>query len=155
MNSHKGSSVATHEFVTFKLDGQLLGLPVQTVRDILKQQHLTRTPLAPDWIAGLLNLRGRIVTAIDLRRRLGLPPQRANGSAGMSIVVEHHGAPYCLLVDSVSDVLTVNDDAFEANPVTLDPAWQLACVGVYRLPDDLLVILDIRQLLDPDWAAAA
>ena len=91
-----------------------LGLPVQTVRDILKPQHLTRTPLAPDWIAGLLNLRGRIVTAIDLRRRLGLPLQRADGSAGMSIVVEHHGAPYCLLVDSVSDVLTVNDDAFEA-----------------------------------------
>jgi purine-binding chemotaxis protein CheW len=147
--------MSSNEIVTFRLAKQLLGIPVLSVHDVLKPQVITRTPLAPDWVAGVLNLRGRIVTAIDLRRRLALPTRSENDGKGMSIVIEHRGEPYSLLIDQIGEVLTLNDDIFERNPVTLDPMWRQISAGIYRLQDELMVILDVHQLLEIKLAEAA
>ncbi len=142
------SVVATgsHDFVTVSLDGQMVGIPVLAVHDVLNAQKITMIPRSPDWVAGVLNLRGRIVTAIDMRRRLGLPPL-ADGESSMSVVVEHNEEPYSLQIDKVGEVLSLEDQLFEKNPVTLDPRWREVSVGIYRLKDKLLPILDVDRLL--------
>ena len=143
------SAVADDEervFVTLTVADQLCGIPVLGVRDILGEQVITRIPLAPPEIAGSLNLRGRIVTAIDLRRRLKLPPPPA-GARRMSVVAEQGGELYALLVDQVSEVMSLKPSAFERNPPTLPPTWTKFSVGVYRLEDRLLVVLDVGRLL--------
>jgi purine-binding chemotaxis protein CheW len=147
--------MANSEFVTFRLAKKLLGIPVLSVHDVLKQQPITRTPLAPDWIAGVLNLRGRIVTAIDLRCRLGLPARTSSDGKGMSIVIEHRGEPYSLLIDQIGEVLTLEDSQFERNPVTLDAMWRQISGGIYRLDEELMVVLDVHQLLEINLAEAA
>jgi purine-binding chemotaxis protein CheW len=133
-------------FVTLTVADQLCGIPVLGVRDILGEQVITRIPLAPPEIAGSLNLRGRIVTAIDLRRRLKLPPPPA-GARRMSVVAEQGGELYALLVDQVSEVMSLKPSAFERNPPTLSQTWATFSVGVYRLEDRLLVVLDVGRLL--------
>ncbi len=133
-------------FVTLTVADQLCGIPVLGVRDILGEQVITRIPLAPPEIAGSLNLRGRIVTAIDLRRRLKLPPPLA-GTRRMSVVAEQGGELYALLVDQVSEVMSLKSSAFERNPPTLPSTWAMFSVGVYRLEDRLLVVLDVGRLL--------
>ncbi len=137
----------SREYVTVTIAGQLFGIPVLTVHDVLGPQNITRIPLAPSQVAGALNLRGRIVTAIDVRRRLGLPP-REEGDRGMSVVVEHQGEPYSLMIDSVGEVLSLPQEAYERSPATLDPQWREVAGGVYRLDDALLVVLDVDRLLD-------
>ncbi|MEO0412021.1 MAG: chemotaxis protein CheW [Pseudomonadota bacterium] len=140
---------ASQEFVTLRLAGQLLGIPVLQVHDVLKAQNMTPVPIAPSWVAGLINLRGRIVTCIDLRARLGLPPATDEDEVtGMSVVVEQNGEPYSLLIDRVGDVLKLPIDDYERNPVTLEASWAEVSAGVYRLDGELLVILDVEQLLD-------
>lgn len=140
---------ASQEFVTLRLAGQLLGIPVLQVHDVLKAQNMTPVPIAPNWVAGLINLRGRIVTCIDLRARLGLPAaQPEDGATGMSVVVEQNGEPYSLLIDKVGDVLKLPIDDYERNPVTLEASWAEVSAGVYRLDGELLVILDVKTLLD-------
>jgi purine-binding chemotaxis protein CheW len=134
-------------FVTLTVAEQLCGIPVLGVRDILGEQTITRIPLAPPEIAGSLNLRGRIVTAVDLRRRLTLPPPAA-ATPRMSVVAEQGGELYALLVDQVSEVMSLKSSAFERNPPTLPPAWARFSNGVYRLQDRLLVVLDVGRLLD-------
>jgi purine-binding chemotaxis protein CheW len=133
-------------FVTLTVADQLCGIPVLGVRDILGEHKITRIPLAPPEIAGSLNLRGRIVTAIDLRRRLRLPPA-ADGHPRMSVVAEQGGELYALLVDQVSEVMSLRADAFERNPPTLPPAWAQFSNGIYRLDGRLLVVLDVGRLL--------
>lgn len=138
----------SQEYVTLRLDGQLLGIPVLQVHDVLKAQNMTPVPIAPDWIAGLINLRGRIVTCVDLRARLGLPPAGKDESvSGMSVVVEQGGEPYSLLIDRVGDVLNLSMDTYERNPITLESTWANVSAGVYRLEKELLVILDVERLL--------
>lgn len=137
----------SQDFVTVELSGQLLGIPVLAVHDVLKEQKLTKIPLAPVWVDGVLNLRGRIVTAIDLRSRLGLP-KRGPDEKSMSVVVEHSGEPYSLQIDKVGEVLSLDDQIFEKSPVTLDPIWRDVSKGIYRLEDELLAILDVDKLLD-------
>ena len=144
----------TAEFVTFVIDGQLFGIPVLGVQDVLSAHKITRIPLAPAEIAGSLNLRGRIVTAFDVRRRLGLPPWQDNGET-MSIVVEHDGELYSLLVDSVGEVLALAVSDYEKNPPTLAPRIRDYSSGIYRLDDQLLVVLDVDALLQYDGAKAA
>jgi purine-binding chemotaxis protein CheW len=134
------------EFVTVIVDGQLFGIPVLDVQDILNPQRIVRIPLSPPQVAGSLNLRGRIVTAIDLRVRLGLPPV-ANAGAAMSIVAEHGGELYSLLVDQVGEVLRLGDDAWERNLTTMSPALRAVCDGVYRLDGRLLLVLDVSRVL--------
>jgi purine-binding chemotaxis protein CheW len=135
------------DYVTMTIADQLFGIPVLQVQDVLGQQRITRIPLAPPEVAGSLNLRGRIVTAIDVRLRLGLPP-RPRDDHDMSIVVDHQGELYSLMVDSVGEVLSVDSREFERNPATLDPLWREVSVGIYRLNEQLLVVLDVSQLLD-------
>jgi purine-binding chemotaxis protein CheW len=132
--------------VTLTLAGQLCGIPVLAVRDILGEQVITRIPLAPPEIAGSLNLRGRIVTAVDLRRRLKLP-DAPPGTPRMSVVTEQSGELYALLVDSVSEVLSLSSNTFEQNPLTLERTWAGFSNGIHRLDDRLLVVLDVNRLL--------
>lgn len=138
-------------FVTLTVADQLCGIPVLGVRDVLGEQAITRIPLATREIAGSLNLRGRIVTAIDLRRRLGLadpePNASGTGTARMSVVAEQGGELYALLVDSVAEVMTLPASAYEHNPPTLPPQWSEFSAGIYRLQDRLLVVLDVARLL--------
>lgn len=136
----------THDYVTMFINGQLFGIPVLQVQDVLGPQRITRIPLAPKEIAGLLNLRGRIVTAIDVRKRLGLP-EREPEKKRMSIVVDYRGELYSLIVDEVGEVLALADAAHERNPSTLDQIWRDVSTGIYRLKNELLVVLDVARLL--------
>jgi purine-binding chemotaxis protein CheW len=133
-------------YVTLTVGGQLCGIPVLTVRDILGPQAITRIPLAPRDVAGSLNLRGRIVTAIDLRRRLGVA--HATSGSSMSVVVEHQGELYSLLVDSVGEVMRLEAQGREQNPPTLAPEWRAFSMGIFRLAGELLVVLDVAAVLD-------
>lgn len=142
------------DFVTVTVAKQLFGIPVLTVQDILGPQRITHIPLAPTEVAGALNLRGRIVTAIDMRGRLRLPPREA-GNEGMAVVVEHDQELYSLLIDSVGDVLSLPESKFERNPTTMDAIWREVSVGIYRLKDELLMVLDVDRLLAIDRAIAA
>ncbi|MBL8837986.1 MAG: chemotaxis protein CheW [Alphaproteobacteria bacterium] len=142
------------DFVTMTIADQLFGIPVLTVQDVLGPQRITRIPLAPAEVAGALNLRGRIVTAIDVRRRLSLPP-RAADNQGMSVVVDHKGELYSLIVDAVGEVLSLPGDAYERNPTTLDPRWREVSGGIYRLQGKLLVVLEVARMLDFKRAEAA
>jgi len=133
------------QFVALTVAEQLCGVPVLGVRDILAQQTITRIPLAPPEVAGSLNLRGRIVTAIDLRRRLRLPPAPP-GAPTMSVVTEQEGELYALLVQ-VCEVMRLPAEGFERNPPTLPPVWAAYSNGIYRLDGMLLVVLDVARLL--------
>lgn len=140
-------SGATEEFVTFTIAGQLFGVPVLRVQDVLSSYRITRIPLAPPEITGSLNLRGRVVTAIDVRLRLGLAP-RPQDTESMSIVAENEGELYSLMVDSVGEVLALSDATFERNPPTLDSRIRACSDGIYRLDEQLLIVLDVNRLLD-------
>lgn len=146
MERPRAGSEAQAMLVTLTVAGQLCGVPVLAVRDVLGEQTITRIPLAPPEVAGSLNLRGRIVTAVDMRRRLRLPPAPP-GTPRMSVVAEQGGELYALLVDQVSEVMTLSADAFERTPPTVPPAWAAFADGVYRLPNGLLVVLDVARLL--------
>jgi purine-binding chemotaxis protein CheW len=139
-------NVPSREYVTMSVMGQLFGIPVLSVRDVLSPQRITRIPLAAPEVAGALNLRGRIVTAVDLRKRLGLPPRDAE-SKGMNVVVEGRGELYSLIVDEVGEVLSVPEAAFERNPPTLDARWREVSAGICTLRERLMVVLDIAAAL--------
>lgn len=142
------------EFVTVTIAGQRFGIPVLSVQDVLTEQRLTHIPLAPPEVAGALNLRGRTVTAIDIRTRIGLEP-REEGATAMNVVVEYDGEPYSLMVDSVGDVLALSDDDYEQNPITLDPVWREISDGLYRLEDGLMVVFDVSRLFSEVTTEAA
>jgi len=135
------------DFVTMTIADQMFGIPVLQVQDVLGHQRITRIPLAPPEVAGSLNLRGRIVTAIDVRLRLGLTG-RSKDKPGMSIVVDLRGELYSLMVDSVGEVLSLTNEDFERNPATLDPRWREVSTGIYRLNGGLMVVLDVPRLLN-------
>jgi purine-binding chemotaxis protein CheW len=142
------------EYVTATVGGQCFGLPILRVQDVFVPERLTRVPLAPREIAGVLNLRGRIVTMLDMRLRLALEGAAAPARP-MAIGVEANGESYGLLVDSVGEVLKIDDDAFEANPVNLDAQLAALSAGVYRLEGSLLLVLDLDKVLDIDRSAVA
>lgn len=138
---------ATKQFSTFEVGGQLLGIGVLDVQDILNPMHITPIPLAGQDVAGLLNLRGRIVTAIDMRQKLGLD-RFENRSSCMSIVVEKNDELYSLLVDKVRDVIDVPESSYESNPANLEEVWAGISNGVYRLDGEILVAIDVNRLLE-------
>jgi len=142
------------EYVTALIGGQLFGLPILRVQDVFAPERLTKVPLAPAEIAGVLNLRGRIVTLIDMRRRLGLG-QREDGGQAMAVGVESRGESYGLLIDSVGEVLKLDDMACEPNPSNLDPRLASVSIGIYRLDGQLLMVLDVDRVLDIAVKAAA
>ena len=135
------------DYVTMSIADQMFGIPVLKVQDVLGTQAITRVPLAPPEVAGSLNLRGRIVTAIDVRPRLGMA-KRDEGKSPMSVVVEHDGELYSLLVDSVGEVLSLDTRDYQRNPPTLNPRLREFSDGIYRLNGSLLVVLSVASLLN-------
>jgi len=142
------------EYVTVMIGDQLFGLPISRVQDVFMPERLTRVPLASPEIAGVLNLRGRIVTAIDMRRRLGLPP-RSDGRPPMAVGIELKGESYGLLIDTVGEVLKLADGTREPNPVNLDQRLARVSAGVNRLEGQLLVILDVDRVLETSGESLA
>jgi purine-binding chemotaxis protein CheW len=143
------------EYVTAMIGGQLFGLPIARVQDVFMPERLTRVPLATSDVAGVLNLRGRIVTAIDMRARLGLP-KNEDGRPPMAVGVDLRGESYGLLIDAIGEVLKLPDDGREVNPVNLDPRMAKMAGGVHRLDGQLMVVLDVDRVLEiaPDMLAA-
>jgi purine-binding chemotaxis protein CheW len=141
------------EFVTVAIGEQSFGIPIGQVQDVFQPQRVTRVPLSHPDIAGVLNLRGRIVTAIDCRSRLGMTAQPREGLR-MAVGIEHNSESYGLVIDKVGEVLSLPPAQFEANPANLDPKWRGVSKGVYRLDGKLLVVLDVASLLDLERAAA-
>ena len=140
------SSGSTSDFVTFEIGGQLFGVPIDEVQDVFKPQKVTPVPLAHPDIAGVLNLRGRIVTMIDCRQHLGMG--RSASLELMAVGVERGGESYGLLIDKIGDVLSLDPAGLEPNPVNLDPRWRAVSKGVYRLDRKLLIVLNISTILD-------
>lgn len=135
------------DYVTMSIGDQMFGIPVLNVQDVLGSQQITRVPLAPPEVAGSLNLRGRIVTAIDVRLRLNMA-KKDDGKPPMSVVVEHDGELYSLLVDSVGEVLSLNMKDYQRNPPTLNARLREFSDGIYRLNGSLLVVLSVGSLLN-------
>lgn len=131
-------------FVTVRLGDATFGAPVLKVQDVVAEAPLNRVPQAPPEVAGVLNLRGRIVTAIDMRRRLGLPPREGNC---VSVIVEHGAELYALVVDDVGDVVWMSEAEREAPPVTLSAHWRALIAGLHRRDDMLLLVLDVEAVL--------
>ncbi len=142
------------EYVTAMIGGQLFGLPILHVQDVFIPERLTRVPLAPPEVAGVLNLRGRIVTLIDMRRSLGLEHSAGQGQP-MAIGVERPGESYGLLIDSVGEVLKLDDATREPNPANLDPRLARVSAGIHRLEGQLLVVVDVDRVLDADQTKVA
>ncbi|MFA6265765.1 MAG: chemotaxis protein CheW [Pseudolabrys sp.] len=141
-----------NEYVTAMVGGELFGLPINRVQDVFIPERLTRVPLAPREIAGILNLRGRIVTLVDLCYRLGLTPQN---DCSMAIGVELKGESYGLMIDRIGEVLRLDAGACERNPINLDPRLAAVSSGIYRLEGRLLLVLDVDRVLDIAASAAA
>ena len=143
----KQAAEENKEYVTVAIDDQWFGIPVLTVQDVLGETKIASIPLSPPEVAGSLNLRGRIVTAVNPRVRLGLA-EKSGHATEMSVVVEHSGELYSLMIDVVGEVLSLPAERFERNPTTLDPRWREISAGIYRLDDRLLVVMDVGRLLD-------
>ena len=141
-DSHSGQI----QYVTVFIGGQLFGLPIHKVHDVFVPESMTRVPLSAPEVAGVLNLRGRIVTAINMRRRLGLP-QREGNHGIMAVGIEYRGESYGLIIDEVGEVLNLDAAGREANPANLDPRWAEISGGVHRLSGQLMVILDVERVL--------
>ncbi len=148
------SSVAQQEFVTLRLGNQLFGISVLAVQDVMRYQPIAPVPLAKDVIAGSLNVRGRIVTAFDMRRRLGMgeypEPQKI-----MMVVADFQHELFALMVDAVGDVLSLPMSSFEKVPANMDPGWRAVAAGVFKLEKELLVILDVANVINLSGKEAA
>jgi purine-binding chemotaxis protein CheW len=138
------ATATSGQLATFRLDGDLYGVEVEHVQEVLRAQQLTRVPLAPAAVAGLINLRGQVVTAIELRERLGRPP-RPEGTDAVVIVVRLRGEAVSLLVDSIADVVDVDAADFESPPDTLEGQARDLIRGAYKLDGKLLLALDVQK----------
>jgi len=145
--------MATRQLCTFYLDGHHLGIDVTQVQEVIRAQALTHVPLAPHEVLGLINLRGQIVTALDLRRRLGMDDRPAD-QAPMNVVIRTGDGSLSLLVDQIGDVLEVDDADFEPPPDTLHGLARLLIRGAYKLDDGLLSVLDTERAVDLAVVAA-
>jgi purine-binding chemotaxis protein CheW len=145
--------VETQQFATFYLDRLLFGVEVKQVQEVIRFQEMTRVPLAPAVIRGLINLRGQIVTAVDLRRRLGLSELEPS-RLPMNVVVRTVDGAVSLLVDEIGDVVEVSADAFECPPETVTGATRDLIRGVYKMSDGLLRVLDTQRAVQVGGDAA-
>ncbi len=134
------------QLCTFYLQRLLFGVEVEKVQEVIRYQEMTRIPLSPVVIAGLINLRGQIVTAIDLRHQLGLSA-RNGGELPMNVVIRREDGPISLLVDEIGDVVEVDDQLFEPAPDTLDSHGREFIPGVYKLKEQLLLLLDTEKAM--------
>lgn len=135
------------QLCTFTVAKTLLGLEVEHVQEVLRFHEMARVPLASAQIEGLINLRGQIVTAIDMRTRFDLPP-RDSGDLPMNVVLTPNFGSVSLLVDDIGDVLDLDDQQLETPPATLDPAYHDLIRGVYKLDGRLLLLLDPEKAID-------
>ena len=135
------------QFSTFYLDGLLFGVQVSQVQEVIRYQEMTRVPLAPPEVQGLINLRGQIVTALDLRRRLNIK-ERSSDQLPMNVVVRSGEEAVSLLVDEIGDALEVEHDAFERPPETLQGEARQLIRGAYKLKDRLLLVLDTEKVVN-------
>ena len=154
--AHMNDNAERHltEYVTVTIGDHLFGLPIARVQDVFVPDRLTRVPLAPPEVAGILNLRGRIVTAIDMRSRLQLGA-RSPGQPTMAIGIEFKGESYGLLVDQVGEVMPLDSGACEAKPANLDPCLARVAAGIYRLEGQLMIVLDVDRVLEIKGGAIA
>jgi purine-binding chemotaxis protein CheW len=129
------------QLCTFFIDGALFGVDVMHVQEVVRYREMTRVPLAPAVVRGLMNLRGQIVTALDMRTRLGIPA-RADDGLPVAVIVRSGGGIVSLLVDEIGDVVEVADDLFETTPETLSSHAKTLIAGVYKLHPQLLLVLD-------------
>lgn len=143
----------SRQFSTFYVADLFFGVDVLRVQEVLRAQPMTRVPQAPDVIEGLINLRGQIVSAIDMRRRLGLQA-RAGEQPPMNMVVRTEDGAVSLLVDEIGDVLDMDTSAYERPPENLDHAARELILGVYKLKDRLMLVLDAERAVDPVDAIA-
>ncbi|MGU3540795.1 chemotaxis protein CheW [Methylobacterium sp. A54F] len=146
-NTNAAEAGATEEFVTVFVGETMFGLAINRVHDVFIPSGITPVPLAPPEIVGLLNLRGRVVTALCLRRRLGLAPAENRDATKMAIGLEQGGETFALVVDGVGEVLKLGAETHEPVPINLDGAWRALALGVHRLDGRLLIILDVDALL--------
>ncbi len=137
----------SEQFCTFFLDGHFFGVPVQRVQEVIRYQEMTRVPLVPKVVRGLINLRGQIVTAIDLRLRLGMTERPAD-QLPMNVVVRTDDGALSLLVDEIGDVIEVEEKTFEEPPETLKGMGREMIRGVHKLPDHLLLVLDTERAVN-------
>ncbi|WP_029059379.1 chemotaxis protein CheW [Stappia stellulata] len=144
-DNHASNADEIIQYVTVVIGGQLFGLPISQVHDVFVPERVTRVPLAAPQVAGVLNLRGRIVTAIDMRKLLHLP-DRDEGSQVMAVGIEQKGESYGLVIDSVGEVLRLSSSSQEPNPSNLDKRWAEISGGVHRLDGKLMIILDVARL---------
>jgi len=136
------------QYVTIRLAGQLFGLQIDRVQDVFMPDNFTFVPLANQKIAGVLNLRGRILTAIDLSHVFNVSAVNETNSERPAVSVIYGNESYVLLTDIIGEVLTLNEENLEPNPVNLDKEWTKVSIGTYRLESELLVILDIDVLIE-------
>jgi len=135
------------QFCTFFIDGEMFGAPVARVQEVIRHPAMTQVPLAPEFVAGMVNLRGQIVCAIDLRRRL-LLRNRSADQAPMSVVVRTNQGTISLLVDEIGDIIEVTADVLESPPETLQGVARELIEGVYKVADRLLLALDVNRVVE-------
>lgn len=140
------------QLATFHIGEYLFGVPVSVVQEVIRHQETTRVPLAPDAIGGLINLRGQVVTAVNLRHRLGLPAAE-DGARPMNVVVRTGDGAVSLLVDRIGDVVEADQNSFEPPPETLDGPGRGLILGAYKLDSRLLLELDVEKAVDVSAAA--
>jgi len=144
----KSEKGAGKQLVTIRLGAQMIGLPIEKVHDVFFPSNFTPVPLSMEQIAGVLNLRGRIVTIIDLSIIMGLSAVNQEIGERPAVGVICANESYGLLTDTLGEVVTLGNDLFEPNPVNLDPSWAQLSLGTYRLENELLVVLDIDALIE-------
>ena len=139
-------ALESRQYTTFYLDDMLFGVEVLRVQEVLRYQPTTPIPLAPPTISGLINLRGQIVTAVDLRRRLGLAP-RADSEQPLNVVVRGEDSAFSLLVDDIGDVVEVNPERYEPPPDNMPQQQRQMIEGVYKMDGCLLLVLSTERVL--------
>jgi len=151
--SQSAAEQTSGQFSTFFVADLFFGVDVLDVQEVLRAQQMTAVPRAPNVVEGLINLRGQIVTAIDMRRRLQMPPQEDDRQS-MNMVIRTADGAVSLLVDEIGDVLDMDASAYERPPQNLDPAAREIIRGVYKLKDGLLLVLDTEKTIEVDGNSA-
>ncbi|BAQ18258.1 chemotaxis protein CheW [Methyloceanibacter caenitepidi] len=154
MRSEQQADALTNGLVTVEVAGQFFGVPLSRVKHVFVPDRVSPVPLAPPEVMGLLNLRGRIVTALDLRTRLGLS-LRVAGDPMVALGVEKGGEMFGLIADKAGEAIWTTQSGIEPAPANLDERWARLCAGVYRLNDGLLTLLDVDRLLDLNHCGVA
>jgi len=142
-----GTGTSPQQFTTFTLDGHLFGVEVETVQEVIRYQEMTRVPLAPGSIGGLINLRGQVITALDLRHRLGMR-ERPEGRLPMNVVVRTEDGAVSLLVDQIGEVIETDATHFEQPPDTVTAQARDLIRGAYKLDRTLLLALDVPRTVE-------